>query len=126
MEENADNFWRYTRFYTLHMCNIIVNNGGLAMEKLKNIHPGEILEKEFMKPLRISKYKLSRGIDVTPIEISEIIKGKRNISTLMAIKLSKYLGTSYQFWLNLQIGYDVEEIMLLKKKDIDCIKKYSE
>jgi antitoxin HigA-1 len=96
------------------------------MERLKNVHPGEILEEEFIKPLGISRYKLAKGIGVNTIVISEITKGKRNISPLMAIKLSKYFGTSYQFWLNLQSAYDVEEIMLSKKKDIDCIRKYSE
>lgn len=92
--------------------------------KLKNIHPGEILEEEFLKPLGITKYKIAKDINVSQTAISEITKGVRNISTEMAIRLSKYFDTSVKFWLNLQNEYNIEEF-LSKNKDFGTIKKYS-
>lgn len=71
-------------------------------------HPGEILMEEFLKPLGISQYRLAKDIYVAPIRISEIINGKRAVSANTALRLSKYLGTSAEFWLNLQAHYDLE------------------
>jgi addiction module HigA family antidote len=70
--------------------------------------PGTILYEEFMEPLGITAYKLSRDIKVQQTAISQILKGNRRISVEMALRLSKYFGTSAQFWLNLQDHYDLE------------------
>lgn len=79
------------------------------MSKLKNIHPGEILLEEFLTPLNISQNKLARDIDVPPRRINEIVLGKRSITVDTDLRLSKALGTSEGFWLNLQADYDIEE-----------------
>lgn len=91
------------------------------MEKLRNIHPGEILKEEFLEPLGITNYKLAQALRVKEIAISEIVRGKRGISTTMALKLAKCFCTSPQFWLNLQNSYDIEEQMLIKKEELDKI-----
>jgi addiction module HigA family antidote len=79
------------------------------MRKLKNIHPGEILFEEFLKPLNISQNGLARDIDVSPRRINEIILGKRSITADTDLRLSRALGTSEGFWLGLQMDYDLEE-----------------
>lgn len=76
--------------------------------KIKPIHPGEILLKEFLKPLRISQYKVAKDIIVPPIRISEIIRGKRAISADTALRFARYFRTTPEFWLNLQAHYDLE------------------
>lgn len=78
------------------------------MEKLDNIHPGEILLEEFLKPLGISAYKLSKDIDIPQTRISQIIKGKRRITADTALRLSSYFGNSPKFWLGLQDDFDLE------------------
>jgi len=85
--------------------------------KIKLVHPGEILNEEFLIPLNISKYRLSKDISVPPIRITEITKGKRAISANTALRLARYFNTSAQFWLNLQAHYDLEkEADILKDK----------
>ena len=79
------------------------------MEKLENIHPGEILLEEFLRPLGISAYKLSKEIDVPQTRISQIIKGNRRITADTALRLGSYFGNSAKFWLGLQNDYDIEE-----------------
>jgi len=79
------------------------------MEKLDNIHPGEILLEEFLKPLGISAYKLSKDIDIPQTRISQIIKGNRRITADTALRLSSYFGDSAKFWLGLQDDYDLED-----------------
>ena len=86
------------------------------MKKLKNIHPGEILQEEFLSPLEISAYRLSKDIAIPQTRISEIIKGKRRITADTALRLSKYFGNSAKFWLGLQDDFDIEEEKNQKKK----------
>ena len=76
--------------------------------KLPPIHPGEVLLEEFLKPLGISQYRLSKDINVPPRRINEIVQTKRGISADTALRLSRYFGTSERFWLNLQTRYDLE------------------
>jgi len=76
---------------------------------LNNIHPGEILNEEFLLPLKISGYKLSKDTGIPQTRISEIIKGRRRVSADTALRLSVYFGNSPQFWLGLQDDYDIEE-----------------
>mgnify|MGYP001109148940 CR=1 FL=1 len=79
------------------------------MAKLKNIHPGEILIEEFLKPLEISAYRLSKEIGIPQTRTSQIIKGKRRITADTALRLSKFFGNSAKFWLGLQNDFDIEE-----------------
>ena len=79
------------------------------MEKLRNIHPGEILEEEFLKPMNVTAYRLSKETNIPQTRISQIIHGKRRITADTALRFSKYFGTSAQFWLGLQDDYDLEE-----------------
>ncbi|MFN9960883.1 MAG: HigA family addiction module antitoxin, partial [bacterium] len=78
-------------------------------KKLKNIHPGEILLEEFLIPLEISAYRLSKDIGIPQTRVSEIIKGNRRITADTALRLSKYFGNSAKFWLGLQDDFDIEE-----------------
>lgn len=77
-------------------------------KKLLPPHPGEILLEEFMKPLGITQYRLSKDLSVSPRRINEIIHKKRGISADTALRLAHYFSTSEQFWLNLQSHYDLE------------------
>jgi len=79
------------------------------MNKLKNIHPGEVLLEEFLIPLKISAYRLSKDMEIPQTRISHIIKGKRRITADTALRLSSYFGNSAKFWLGLQNDYDIEE-----------------
>ena len=79
------------------------------MERLANIHPGEILLEEFLRPLEITAYRLSKDTDIPQTRISQIIKGKRRITADTALRLASYLGTTAKFWLGLQDDYDIEE-----------------
>jgi addiction module HigA family antidote len=92
------------------------------MEKLKNIHPGEILLEELLVPLEISAYRLAKETFLPQTRISEIIKGKRRISADTALRFAKYFGTSAKFWLGLQDDYDLEEEKILKEKELNNIK----
>ncbi len=79
------------------------------MNKLSNIHPGEVLLEEFLIPLKISAYRLSKDMEIPQTRISQIIKGKRRITADTALRLSSYFGNSAKFWLGLQDDYDIEE-----------------
>jgi len=79
------------------------------MKKLPNIHPGEVLFEEFLKPLDISQNKLARAMGVPPRRINEIVHGKRAVTADTAIRLARALGTSEQFWMGLQADYELEE-----------------
>ncbi len=93
------------------------------MERLANIHPGEVLLEEFLKPFEISAYKLSKDIGIPQTRISEIIKGRRRITADTALRLSHYFGTSPKFWLGLQDDYDLEEEERAKKEEFESIKR---
>jgi addiction module HigA family antidote len=96
------------------------------MERLNNIHPGEILLEEFLIPLKISAYKLSKDINIPQTRISEIINGRRRITADTALRLSNYFGNSAKFWLGLQDDYDLEEEFILKKDEFEEIKRFKE
>ena len=76
--------------------------------KIAPVHPGEILLEEFLKPLEITQYRLSKDISVPPRRINEIVHGTRAITADTALRLARYFGTSERFWLNLQARYDIE------------------
>ena len=94
------------------------------MEKLANVHPGEILFYEFLEPLEISAYRLSKDLKIPQTRISEIVKGNRRITADTALRLSKYFGNSAKFWLGLQDDFDIEEERDEKKAELDQIKKF--
>jgi len=96
------------------------------MEKLSNIHPGEILLEEFLKPLNISAYRLSKDLGIPQTRTSEIIKGHRSITADTAIRLSYYFGNSAKFWLGLQNDYDLEEEKKSKAPEFKHIKRLKE
>lgn len=84
----------------------------MIMAKLSNIHPGEILKEEFLIPMNISAYRLSKSLKIPQTRISQIIKGKRRITADTALRLSKYFGTSVKFWIGIQNDFDIEEEQL--------------
>jgi addiction module HigA family antidote len=77
-------------------------------KKLPPIHPGEILMEEFLVPMGISQYRLSKDISVPPRRINEIVHGKRSITADTALRLGRFFSMSPQFWLNLQTRHDLE------------------
>lgn len=91
------------------------------MEKLNNIHPGEILMKEFLSPLGISAYKLAKDTAIPHTRVSEIIKGRRRITADTALRFSKYFGTTPKFWLGLQDDFDLEEEQHLIFNELNSI-----
>jgi antitoxin HigA-1 len=91
------------------------------MAKLKNIHPGEILLEEFLVPMKISAYKLSKDTDIPQTRISQIIKGNRRITADTAIRFSRYFGNSAKFWLGLQDDYDIEEELTINNSSLNSI-----
>ena len=96
------------------------------MKKLSNIHPGEILLKEFLKPMNLSAYRLSKDLGIPQTRTSEIIKGHRSITADTAIRLSYYFGNSAKFWLGLQNDFDLEEERKSKAGDFKRIKRIKE
>jgi addiction module HigA family antidote len=82
---------------------------------LSNIHPGEILQEEFLEPLGISAYRLAKETMISQTRISEIVHGERSITADTALRLARFFGTTPQFWLGLQNDYDLEE----KQKEIE-------
>lgn len=96
------------------------------MERLPNIHPGEVLLEEFLKPMNISAYRLSKDIGIPQTRTSGIIKGLRRITADTALRLSYYFGNSAKFWLGLQNDYDIEEEKRVKKNEFKSIKKAKE
>jgi addiction module HigA family antidote len=91
------------------------------MSKFNNIHPCEILEEEFLKPMGITAYKLSQAIGIPQTRTSQIIKGRRRITADTALRLAKFFGTSSKFWLGLQNDFDIEEEQLNIKKELELI-----
>ena len=80
------------------------------MKPLPNIHPGEVLLEEFLKPMELSQNKLAREIGVPPRRINEIVLGKRAVTADTAVRLAAYFNTSEKFWMGLQADYDLEEV----------------
>lgn len=79
------------------------------MDRLRNIHPGEILQEEFLEPFKITAYRLAKEIKIPQTRISQILQGRRRITADTALRLSEFFGNSAQFWLGLQDDYDLEE-----------------
>ncbi len=91
----------------------------MSKRELAPIHPGEILLEEFLNPMDISQYRLSKDISVDPRRINEIVHGQRAISADTALRLGHYFGMTPQFWLNLQSHYDLELLDMTKGDKIE-------
>ncbi len=80
----------------------------MSKRAFEPIHPGEILQEEFLAPLSLSQYRLAKGISVPPRRINEIVHGKRAVTADTALRLARFFGTTDGFWLNLQTRFDLE------------------
>lgn len=92
------------------------------MKRLKNIHPGEVLNEEFLIAMNITAYKLSKDTAIPQTRLSAILKGRRRITADTALRLAKYFGNSAKFWLGLQDDFDIEEESLHLENILKTIK----
>lgn len=97
----------------------------MVMVKLSNIHPGEVVLEEFLKPKGISQNRIAREIGVPPRRINEIVQGKRAITADTALRLAKYFGVSECFWMGLQADYDLEEARKGLGKRLEQIQQHA-
>jgi addiction module HigA family antidote len=99
------------------------------MKTLPPVHPGEVLLEDFMKPAGLSQYRVAKDIGVSPLRISQIIRGKRSVTAETALRLARYFGTSPAVWLRLQARYDLEvaESQIAKqiKQEVKVLKFHS-
>jgi antitoxin HigA-1 len=95
------------------------------MEKLPNIHPGEVLQEEFLVPLNITPYRLAKETRIPQTRISEIVKGNRRITADTALRFSQFFGNSAKFWLGLQDDFDIESELFEKKDELGSIKRFT-
>ncbi|HWK59641.1 MAG TPA: HigA family addiction module antitoxin [Parapedobacter sp.] len=93
------------------------------MERLPNIHPGEILNEEFLLPMNITPYRLAKDTGIPQTRVSQIIKGHRRITADTAIRLSRFFGNSVKFWLGIQDDYDIRTTLDEKKEEFENIKQ---
>ena len=111
----------------MHMISkyqIITELKGGQMKNSDNIHPGEILLEEFLKPMSVTAYRLAKETKIDQTRVSEIIRGKRSISIDTALRFAKFFGNSPEFWINLQIHYELEVKKLKLKKELQKIKEF--
>ena len=92
--------------------------------RLPNIHPGEVLQEEFLIPMQITAYKLAKEINIPQTRVSDIIHGKRRITADTALRLARFFGTSANFWLGLQNAYDIEEEELKQSSELEKIHQF--
>ncbi len=93
----------------------------IKAKKLPNIHPGEVLQEEFLIPMDITANRLAKDIGIPRTRVSQVVKGERRITADTALRLSRYLGNSARFWLGLQNDFDLEEELTAKGKEFDGI-----
>lgn len=89
-------------------------------EKLPPVHLGEVLLEDFMKPLQLTQYRLAKDIGVSPLRISQIVRGKRAVTADTTLRLARYFGTSANVWMRLQARYDLEVAQLELAERINC------
>lgn len=82
----------------------------MKTKRLAKVTPGEILNEEFLRPMRITQYRLAKDLGIPPRRINEIVKGERAITADTALRLARYFRMSAEFWLNLQSHYDLEQV----------------
>lgn len=110
---------------TVWRSQIIILREMTTMIKMPNIHPGEILSEEFLKPMGLTAYRLSKETGIPQTRIGEIIRGKRSISAATALRFARFFGNSPEFWINLQSHFDIEEERKLIDKELKSIKPFS-
>ena len=93
------------------------------MKRLRNIHPGEILNEEFLLPMKITPYRLAKDTGIPQTRVSQIIKGRRRITADTAIRLSRFFGNSVKFWLGIQDDYDIRTTLDERKEEFEHIKQ---
>ncbi|TGN11009.1 HigA family addiction module antitoxin [Leptospira ilyithenensis] len=93
-------------------------------KELADIHPGEILFEDFLKPMNLSAYKLAKDTKIDPKRISDIVHGRRAISVDTALRFSQYFGNSAEFWLNIQNHFDLEQKKKELKKELKEIRRF--
>lgn len=91
----------------------------MIKNRMRPIHPGEILREEYMVPLGLPANQLARALGVTPARVNEIVRGRRGITGDTALRLARYFGTDAQFWLNLQTAYNLRVAELASGRAID-------
>ena len=97
----------------------------MSKKKLEPVHPGEILNEEFLKPMELSQNALARGIGVPPRRINEIVQRKRRLTADTALRLGRFFGMSAEFWLGLQMDYELDvESDRLAGRLKDEVKRY--
>jgi antitoxin HigA-1 len=90
-----------------------------------NIHPGEILREEFLKPMKLSAYQLAKELHVPAPRVNDIVLEKRAISADTAVRLARFFGTSEQFWMNLQASYDLRKVRIALGKELRTINPWA-
>ena len=95
----------------------------MPRRKMLPIHPGEILQEEFLAPLGLSQYRLAKDTSVPPRRINEIVRGQRAVTADTALRLARYFGTSERFSINLQARYD-REVEQDRRGDDSCERTY--
>src|SRR5471030_2163393 len=90
----------------------------MSSRRLPNVHPGEVLLEEFLRPLGLSQYRLAKCLGIPESRVSEIVNGSRAITADTALRLARYFSTSHELWLNLQDSYDIEEIRRIRGREI--------
>ena len=93
--------------------------------RLKNIHPGDVLQEEFLEPLGLSRYQLAKEIRVPATRIAEICHGKRAVTADTALRLARFFGTTAKFWLGLQEDFDLEEASRSKAGELTSIRRFA-
>jgi addiction module HigA family antidote len=90
----------------------------MVRNKMRPIHPGEILREEYLSPLGMSVNSLARALNVTPARINDIVRKRRGITADTALRLARYFGTDARSWMNLQMAYDLRVAELAQAKRI--------
>ncbi|AYV57401.1 addiction module antidote protein, HigA family [Leptospira kmetyi] len=95
-------------------------------KKIPNVHPGEILNEEFLLPMKITAYRLAKETKLNPTRISEIIRGKRGITADTALRFSKFFGNSVEFWMGIQDEFEIQEERRKIGPELEGIRHYKE
>ena len=96
------------------------------MKRLPNIHPGEILQEEFLQEFSLTAYRLAQDLRIPQTRVAAILKGKRRITADTALRLGRYFGNSPKFWLGLQNDYDLEEEQLNHLPELEVVRPFKE
>jgi addiction module HigA family antidote len=93
-------------------------------ERLPPVHPGEVILEDYLKPLRKTPYWLARQMHMSPIAVSRVLRGQRSVTPATALKLEKVIGSSAEFWMGLQVQYDLERERERLAPELEMIHRY--